>query len=154
MRALAVTVILLCLSPGQAQSRQEGKQVTAQAVVETLFKTLNKTHSFTIKDSVEYYVKFTVPQKIIKKLQNEKDKHIFQVNAIKGLTFDVTLCPLSGECGEGGDGGGQLGGRDRPAAGAADRLPDPHRGQERGKVRTYLDMMESENFATSYDRWS
>ena len=154
MKALPLSVILLCLSPGQAQSRQEGKQVTAQAVVETLFKTLNKTHSFTIKDSVEYYVKFTVPQKIIKKLQNEKDKHIFQVSAMKGLTIGVKLCVLSGEREEGGDGGGQLGGRDGPAAGAADRLPDPHRGQERGKVRTDLGMMESENFATSYDRWS
>ena len=56
-------------------------QVTAQAVVRTLYKTLNKTHTFTIKNSVEYYVKFTVPQDVIKKLENEKDKHIFQVEA-------------------------------------------------------------------------
>ena len=55
------------------------KSVTVQAVVETLYKTLDEVHTFTIKNSVEYYVKFTVPEKVIKRLEKEKDKHIFQV---------------------------------------------------------------------------
>ena len=63
------------------------KSVTAQAVVETLFKTLNKTHRFTIKNSVEYYVKFTVPEKVIKRLEKEKDKHIFQVRRAQTITL-------------------------------------------------------------------
>ena len=79
MKGSTVLLLLLSfLSPGLADN-----QVTAQAVVKTLSRTLNKTHSFSIKDSVEYYVKFTLSQKIIKKLlQNEKDKYIFQVNLI------------------------------------------------------------------------
>lgn len=55
------------------------KSATAAASVKTLYKALNKTHHFTIKSSVEYYVKFTVPEKVIKRLEKEKDKHIFQV---------------------------------------------------------------------------
>ena len=54
-------------------------------MVETLFKTLNKTHRFTIKNSVEYYVKFTVPEKVIKRLEKEKDKHIFQVRRAEAM---------------------------------------------------------------------
>ena len=79
---MVVAILSLLLPPYNCQPKDKElfeKSVTAQAVVETLFKTLNKTHKFTIKNSVEYYVKFTVPEKVIKRLEKEKDKHIFQV---------------------------------------------------------------------------
>ena len=71
--SLVALVVLLCPHQHHCQA------VTGQAVVETLYKTLNKTHRFTIRNSAEYYVKFTVPEKVIKRLETEKDKHIFQV---------------------------------------------------------------------------
>ena len=80
---VVLVVIILLISPPhnclKGKLDLSEKSVTAQAVVETLYKTLNEVHSFTIRSSVEYYVKFTVPEKVIKRLEKEKDKHIFQV---------------------------------------------------------------------------
>ena len=67
-----VGVIILLISPPhnclKGKLDLSEKSVTAQAVVETLYKTLNEVHSFTIKNSVEHYVKFTVPEKVISPL--------------------------------------------------------------------------------------
>ena len=88
---VAVLTMLTFLSPPHHCKQGEldlfEKSVTAQAVVETLYKTLNEVHSFTIKNSVEHYVKFMVPEKVIKQLEKEKDKHIFQVNTAETMVY-------------------------------------------------------------------
>ena len=91
---VAVLTMLTFLSPPHHCKQGEldlfEKSVTAQAVVETLYKTLNEVHSFTIKNSVEHYVKFMVPEKVIKQLEKEKDKHIFQVNTVETIVYNKT----------------------------------------------------------------
>ena len=89
---ILVSILTLLSPPHRCQSDMGEldlfeKSVTAQAVVETLYKTLNEVHNFTIKNSVEYYVKFMVPEIVIKRLEKEKDKHIFQVRraGLRGL---------------------------------------------------------------------
>ena len=101
---VAVVTMLTFLSPPHHCKQGEldlfEKSVTAQAVVETLYKTLNEVHSFTIKNSVEHYVKFMVPEKVIKQLEKEKDKHIFQVIQRRRwfITKPEDFCPQTGPC--------------------------------------------------------
>ena len=55
--------------------------MTAHPVVETRFeqKDVDETHYFAISKSVEYFVKFEVPEHLTEKYNAEPQKHIFQV---------------------------------------------------------------------------
>ena len=55
--------------------------MTAHPVVETRFeqKDVDETHYFAISKSVEYFVKFEVPEYLTEKYNSEPQKHIFQV---------------------------------------------------------------------------
>ena len=54
-----------------------------KALVETkvLQKSVNENHKLTISNSVEYFIKFEVPEDLIEKYEAEPEKHIFQVDA-------------------------------------------------------------------------
>ena len=59
--------------------------MTAHPVVETRFeqKDVDETHYFAISKSVEYFVKFEVPEHLTEKYNAEPQKHIFQVSMAK-----------------------------------------------------------------------
>ena len=66
------------------ETREEhGTGFTAKALVETkvLQKTVNENHKLKISNSVEYFIKFEVPEDLIEKYESEPEKHIFQVDA-------------------------------------------------------------------------
>ena len=44
-------------------------------------KSVDETHVLTVSDSVEYFVKFEVPENLKEKYNADPDKHIFQVNS-------------------------------------------------------------------------
>ena len=55
--------------------------MTAHQVVETRFeqKDVDETHYFATSKTVEYFVKFEVPEHLTEKYNAEPQKHIFQV---------------------------------------------------------------------------
>eukprot|EP00092_Neocalanus_flemingeri_P009052 GFUD01009743.1.p1 GENE.GFUD01009743.1~~GFUD01009743.1.p1 ORF type:complete len:730 (+),score=141.45 GFUD01009743.1:101-2290(+) len=65
------------LFPGR-QSR-----TTSQAVIQTkvLQRSVHDTHKFTVSESVEFFVKFEVPEDMIEIYEQNPQRHIFQVNA-------------------------------------------------------------------------
>lgn len=68
----------------EEETREEhGTGFTAKALVETkvLQKTVNENHKLKISNSVEYFIKFEVPEDLIEKYESEPEKHIFQVDA-------------------------------------------------------------------------
>jgi len=58
-------------------------RTTSQAVIETRVeqRKVDLTHSFTISESVEYFIKFEVPEDMVEIYEQNPEKHIFQVNA-------------------------------------------------------------------------
>jgi len=73
-------------------------RTTSQAVIETIVeqRTVHDTHKFTISDSVEYFVKFEVPEDMIEIYEQNPERHIFQVNvnsedADERFPVDITI---------------------------------------------------------------
>jgi len=58
-------------------------RTTSQAVIQTIVDTrsVHDTHNFKVSDSVEYFVKFEVPEDMIEIYEQNPERHIFQVNA-------------------------------------------------------------------------
>lgn len=58
--------------------------VSAKSSLRTLvedIKSVDETHVLTVSNSVEYFVKFEVPENLKEKYNADPDKHIFQVNS-------------------------------------------------------------------------
>jgi len=88
------------LFPVQAAgSKEKGRQRReTQEVIETIVeqKSVQDTHNFTISDSVEYFVKFEVPEKMIEMYEQHRARNIFQVNvesleANEEFPVDITI---------------------------------------------------------------
>lgn len=61
-------------------------RTTSQAVIQTIVeqRSVHDTHKFTISESVEYFVKFEVPEDMVEIYEQNPERHIFQVNAESG----------------------------------------------------------------------
>jgi len=81
--------------------REVGMETTGQIVMETKVeqKSFNDTHTFIVSKTLEYFVKFEVPEETIKMLMLEPDRKIFQVNAfsrdaVEQYPVDMTIRQL------------------------------------------------------------
>ena len=68
-------------------------QIVMQTRVET--KSFNDSHTFRVSKSVEFFLKFEVPEKQIAALEADPERHIFQVKIVIEFfipLFDIYLC--------------------------------------------------------------
>ena len=57
---------------------------------------MNENHKLTISNSIEYFIKFEVPEDLIEKYEADPEKHIFQVDArsdgaTENFPVDITV---------------------------------------------------------------
>ena len=68
-------------------------QIVMQTRVET--RSFNDSHTFRVSKSVEFFLKFEVPENQIAALEADPERHIFQVKIVIEFfipLFDIYLC--------------------------------------------------------------
>ena len=76
-----------------------GIDTTGQIVMQTRVETrsFNDSHTFSVSKSVEFFLKFEVPEKQIAALEADPERHIFQVVGFPSLLL-VIIFGITGQC--------------------------------------------------------
>ena len=70
-------------------------QIVMQTRVET--RSFNDSHTFSVSKSVEFFLKFEVPESQIAALEADPERHIFQVVGFS-ICYLISIFAISGQC--------------------------------------------------------
>ena len=76
-----------------------GMDTTGQIVMQTRVETrsFNDSHTFSVSKSVEFFLKFEVPDHQIAALEADPERHIFQVIGFSICSL-ISIFAISGQC--------------------------------------------------------